>query len=492
MKNKSKEFINQKIAVIGAGASGLFFAQAASHHGAHVEVFESHSKLGGSASYFKRKFQDKTFLFDAGATILWGFEEGAFLNNLFKEWNLILPKFNLSQFLHFSFNNRSFETKIGNYHDWKQSLLSNFPQDQHQINQWFAKWKEQSDFIDHLLESKPHWPIQNIRDLWLNKHLIKHLWGVLKIYQNYGLKSFEEFLLAENFSQEFIKWANLTLLITVQSRADETLAIFGILAIMFYTKPMGSLEAGMFSLWDTLKNALLNKNQKIHMKTPVSAISLEHEKFILQSNTKTFGPYDLVVSSIPRYNTQDFFSEQLFEDNFEAYEQLDSLWSAFVCYWGIEDSENLPHSAFQHHIGDSDLEIYLSFSARESILRSPIGTRCITASSHIAIKSWNDTDYEQTKSFIAKKHKDLFLKFYPNLEILVEDYGTPNTFLHYTRRKKGSVGGYPMNLNNAFFTHRGQGTRTKNLYQIGDTVFPGQSVYSCAIGALSLVDKLLV
>lgn len=54
--------------IIGAGYAGLSAAALLSHYGFSVVVLESHTYVGGCASYFDRK----EFTFDVGATTLSG------------------------------------------------------------------------------------------------------------------------------------------------------------------------------------------------------------------------------------------------------------------------------------------------------------------------------------------------------------------------------------------------------------------------------------
>ncbi|RJP60238.1 MAG: FAD-binding protein, partial [Ignavibacteriales bacterium] len=69
-----REFI-----VIGAGYGGLASAALLSKSGKDVLLLESHSKIGGCASYYKRK----DFTFDVGATTLSGVQEHQPLGKLF-------------------------------------------------------------------------------------------------------------------------------------------------------------------------------------------------------------------------------------------------------------------------------------------------------------------------------------------------------------------------------------------------------------------------
>ena len=58
-----------RIAIIGAGPAGLAAALELKHQDIDFDVFESHSKPGGCASYFRKQIAEERLLFDAGATV---------------------------------------------------------------------------------------------------------------------------------------------------------------------------------------------------------------------------------------------------------------------------------------------------------------------------------------------------------------------------------------------------------------------------------------
>ena len=72
--------------VIGAGYGGLTAASLLAAQGQKVLCLEAHSKIGGCASYFRKK----DFLFDAGATTLSGIQEHQPIGKLIRELDLEL------------------------------------------------------------------------------------------------------------------------------------------------------------------------------------------------------------------------------------------------------------------------------------------------------------------------------------------------------------------------------------------------------------------
>ena len=65
--------------------------------------------------------------------------------------------------------------------------------------------------------------------------------------------------------------------------------------------------------------------------------------------------------------------------------------------------------------------------------------------------------------------------------------GTPVTFQGFTRRAWGWVGGFPQtNLFRAWGPRLG-----RNLWMVGDSIFPGQSVTAVALGGVRVANDVL-
>jgi len=65
---------------------------------------------------------------------------------------------------------------------------------------------------------------------------------------------------------------------------------------------------------------------------------------------------------------------------------------------------------------------------------------------------------------------------------------TPVTWEHYTGRFQGLVGGYPQT---SLFKVRGPATSFDNLFLVGDSIFPGQSLPGVVTGARRAIELLL-
>ncbi|MBZ0307203.1 MAG: hypothetical protein K8I82_14130, partial [Anaerolineae bacterium] len=65
--------------------------------------------------------------------------------------------------------------------------------------------------------------------------------------------------------------------------------------------------------------------------------------------------------------------------------------------------------------------------------------------------------------------------------------GTPITFQRFTRRPRGMVGGFPQT---SLLAARGPRTGLKNVWLVGDSVFPGQSTAGVTAGGLRVAAEV--
>ncbi len=64
--------------------------------------------------------------------------------------------------------------------------------------------------------------------------------------------------------------------------------------------------------------------------------------------------------------------------------------------------------------------------------------------------------------------------------------GTPVSFQRFTHRSRGWVGGFPQTS-----LFRARGPRIgRNLWLVGDSIFPGQSVLATALGGMRVAEAV--
>lgn len=481
------------VAILGAGASGLFAAHLLARQNYRVTLLESHSSPGGCASFFYRPAPGGRALFDAGATVLNQMAEGQFLHRMLRALEVYpLGAFeSMSQIFYHIDNHPLWTFQTTDTLQWVQSILKYFPQD-YALAPEFYRWAKVAQALQSSLERIPHLPLEKASDLCSNLRLLPSLGPCLPLFLKGLTQSQGDHLQQLGASSDLRRWMDMQLLITLQTSSDQAHPLWAAMALNFYPLGSGTLRGGMRSLFVPLLKSL-QKNSLVRVELRSKVVKIHRDKAFSLSleNGEILGPFQHVVSSLPRFNTQALFSIPIDEDRYEYRQLKKQLWSATTAYFLLQDHQDLPNTAFNLHTHWRGEESYFSFSARDDEARAPKGLRVATASSHTRPLDQNSlVTAEKKQEFGAKHFKEGLLRSLPKLKILSEEYGTPQTFFRYTGREGGSVGGLPLNKEFTLFKSPSQRMRLPGLFQIGDTSFPGQSVFACAIGACAVTEKI--
>jgi phytoene dehydrogenase-like protein len=171
-----------------------------------------------------------------------------------------------------------------------------------------------------------------------------------------------------------------------------------------------------------------------------------------------------------------------------------------VLYLGI-DEDAVPKDFPLHHqiLADGTLgeghSIFLSLSPPWDTARAPAGQRALTASTHTRWEPWWDLRQHDPAGYAARKQTytarmlDGIARVLPvtrdAIRLLVP--GTPVSFARFTRRPFGWVGGFPQTRLGRAVPHR----LARNLWLVGDSTFPGQSIAAAALGGLAVAHAIL-
>jgi phytoene dehydrogenase-like protein len=174
-------------------------------------------------------------------------------------------------------------------------------------------------------------------------------------------------------------------------------------------------------------------------------------------------------------------------------------WGAFMVYAGVDDSV-MPSDAALHNqvlvrqpFGEGN-SVFVSLSLADDSLRAPRGQRAVTISTHTRLEPWwrmVESDlaaYEVRKQEYTERVLDAAEIALPGLRRAVRLVipGTPVSFQRFTHRSGGWVGGFPQtSLTRSRSPRLGAG-----LWLVGDSVFPGQSVLSVALGAARVAEAV--
>jgi phytoene dehydrogenase-like protein len=139
--------------------------------------------------------------------------------------------------------------------------------------------------------------------------------------------------------------------------------------------------------------------------------------------------------------------------------------------------------------------VFCSISPEWDADRAAYGGRAVTLSTHTTLEPWWKLFQEDRSAYEARiavytqrlisAVEDVFPGFRAAAKLVLP--GTPVTFQRYTRRVQGWVGGYPQT--SMFRAH--PPALGPGLWVVGDSIFPGQSVPSVALGGLRVASEVL-
>jgi len=175
-------------------------------------------------------------------------------------------------------------------------------------------------------------------------------------------------------------------------------------------------------------------------------------------------------------------------------------WGGFMLYIGLDGSA-IPQDSPLHHqvisrrpLGEGN-SVFASLSPTWDASRAPSGHRALTLSTHTNLNDWwqlyqdDRPAYEARKAKMTEKVLTAAEAAIPGLRAAARLVmpGTPVTFQRFTRRKWGWVGGFPQTG-----LLRTLGPRLgRNLWLVGDSIFPGQSTTAVALGGLRVAHMAL-
>lgn len=466
----------QDFIVIGAGAAGLSISALLSKEKAHYLLLESHSLLGGCASYFVKG----GYSFDVGATTLSGLEKGRPLSNFLKRIDLELETLKVDPGIISVIDHK----KIFHYSDVekkRQNYLENFPQ----IN---------VNELDHFLRELYKIESSAYGALEINQLPIRATSDVLKLIQLQNLshlpfilllnQSFQTWLRSKiSAGHTFEKMFNEILFITAQNNLKSTPALLGILGANYSSDThyhLGGMQGFIRKLQSKVENVKINHR--------VIKISFEKGIYKVETNKGVFYSEN-IISTLPRENNLKLLGEPVTTDK-ENY-------SAFTLYFTIpqRELESLYYQIHCEQIPKCNTESYfVSFSHPNDLSRNKNNRMTVTISTHLlpsVFKNLSKENYLYSKNevtqFILKNFCHQFNLSLDQIDHL--ESGTSLTFERYTNRFQGSVGGKGHHLGK-IYQQLYQPELRKNFYEIGDNFFPGQGIAAVISGAVSLKDFL--
>lgn len=463
--------------IIGAGAAGLAISNLLQQDKNEFLCLESHRTPGGCAGYFSRG----KFIFDAGATTLSGLKYQGPLSKFLEASGIELNLRKVDPGLIISLAKGDI-TRFSDQKSWIDEQQKIFKADF--IPELWTEIEKANELCWKLAEESANFPPHNFSSAL--KLLSKKIPSKLRALPLL-LKSFDDYFLKElKISQEYREMLDELLLISTQNTTRDTPAMMAVMGLS-YPQDTWYHEGGMKGFNDSL---LLPIKDQILFGHKVTSIAKIKDFYHIQTSKGQFKSRR-IISSIPTWNTQKLLDIKITEEH-----QVQP-WGALTAYFKVKLNSEIPlyhqvHTKGISHSGSGS--VFFSFCPKDDLSRSDGIYQTLTLSTHIRYQNYVNA-ISESRDMARVVWKNEFLKVVQDylgtklLDIIPVGLGDPDTFIEYTERFNGLVGGIPHSMKRSPLNFSPK-SPFKDLYQIGDTVFPGQGIVGVIQGAINLHQRI--
>ncbi|MGR9048391.1 phytoene desaturase family protein [Halobacillus faecis] len=487
------------VGVVGAGFGGLAAAASLAKRGMKVAVFEASNELGGSAG----KFERYGYRFQSGATLGMGFEEGGVLRRLFDQLEIHPPSMTLldtimdihmpDRTIHY-FRERS---------RWYEEIQRVFPTQSAAIQSFYDEVYRVGAIVDGLTEELPVFPPRTVKDFMdvaplVNKDALK-LFPFMNQTVEDRLKKF-----GLHNDRLFRVFLNGELMDSVQTSVEYCPAFLGYAALQTFHKGAYAVHGGLAAVAERLASFIKDSGSDLYMRHPIHKVEKSGRHFEFHTKRDRVFRAQKVLLNNSVHNFHDTVSKDMGKQSYikALKEEKRDSWGAFIIHGGVDAAVFEGESAVYHQFIDpkkpDDLhdggQFLLSLSDPHDATMAPAGKRSLTISTHTSISKWWDAeeyeaDKEHMKNRLLNTVDFYFPSFKESLDIVLP--GTPITFQKWLRRQKGKVGGYTPTGKYSWLNSYSIRTGIPDVYQCGDTVFPGAGTLGVTLSGMTAAKEIM-
>ncbi|MCA8980705.1 MAG: NAD(P)-binding protein [Planctomycetes bacterium] len=483
--------------VIGAGFGGLGAGLRAAELGAMVVVLEAQAYPGGCASTFEHAGSR----FESGATLFSGLGDEQLFGRWIERHGIDVEVDWLDPLV--EYRSPRLELGVGLDRDAFVERLCALPgAPREALRRFFAFQERSADRLWRTLEEPGALPPFGAGALWRHAKDLPAWSPILRcagkslssVLARFGLSGFAPLEDALNALCQ----------ITVQCGADEAEAPFALAAADYYWRGTGHVRGGIGRLASGLCEAILDHGGEARFGKRVRCIephadggwwvhtlgeSLHAERVI--ANLLPPALDATIAVGVPRSPRLQRYTRE-----------LQAGWGACMLYLELDDQPG----AAPHHlqlVQDPDAlltegnHLFVSVSGcRDEQLCSRSGGATATVSTHVPIAKLRALATTERGAYVRgvqDKMRRGLRELAPELDARVRRVlpASPRTFERYTGRTHGMVGGLPRRVGLRQYMDLSNPPIAPGLWMVGDTVFPGQSIYASATCGVRAAERAL-
>ncbi|HET9284645.1 MAG TPA: FAD-dependent oxidoreductase [Candidatus Angelobacter sp.] len=492
--------MNYAVAIVGGGLAGMATAARLQAVGLTTLVLEAHGLPGGCAGYFTHK----GFSFDVGATTLVDFGWGGVGRQFLDEIGCQLPPADLLDYKAWLPDRTVCLWRDSDR--WAKERLERFgsplncsPQNYRAF--WSLLDRLASTFWSATRQGATM-PLRRPADLWRNLsaieprnfHLLRYVtWTMADamrahgVYSDVALRTFIGMLVED----------------TLHTTVEEAPLINAALGITIRGAALMRARGGMRGFWNALVSrynslggTLKVGHSVLRIEQTAAGYDLHTSKGIFQAGS--------VVSALPVANTYRIAPDAV-KKRLRAHvrRERSRLGGALVAFLGVPEDE-VCGEPFTHHQLFQDYDrpfgngnnMFISVSSSGDLLSAPAGYRSVMISTHCRLEEWENLspqDYARRKEAAQSSLLKYARRVYPRLgeRAVVSRFATPGTYLKFTRRHRGAVGGVRQTLWNTNFFALSQNIGLSNFFLVGDSTWPGLGTVACIVGSRIAAQAVL-